>query len=55
MEVPRLRVELELQLQELQLRANATVIVTWDPSDICDLHQSSGQHQILNPLTETRD
>ena len=44
MEVPRLGVELELQLL-----AYATAIATWDPSRICDLYQSSQQHQILNP------
>jgi len=26
-----------------------------DPSRICDLHDSSGQHRILNPLSEARD
>ena len=26
-----------------------------DPSRICDLHHSSGQHRILNPLREARD
>ena len=26
-----------------------------DPSPICDLHHSSWQHQILNPLSEARD
>ena len=50
MEVPRLGVQLELQLP-----AYATAIAKWDPSRICDLHQSSWQHQILNPLSEARD
>uniref|UniRef100_A0A4X1T5W0 Uncharacterized protein n=1 Tax=Sus scrofa TaxID=9823 RepID=A0A4X1T5W0_PIG len=27
----------------------------WDPSRVCDLHHSSPQHQILNPLSEARD
>jgi len=27
----------------------------WDPSHICDLHHSSRQHWILNPLLEARD
>ena len=40
MALPRLGVELELQL---------------DPSLVCDLHPSSQQFQILNPLNETRD
>ena len=35
-EVPRLGVELELQLQ-----AYTTALATWDPSCVCDLHHSS--------------
>ena len=53
MNVPRfnlLRVKLELQPQ-----AHTTAIAMPDPSCICDLHHSSGQHQILNPLSEARD
>ena len=46
MKVPRLGGELELQLM-----AFATVTATQDPSHICDLHCSSWQHQILNPLS----
>ena len=49
MEVPRLWVKLELQLP-----AYATAIATPDPSHICDLHRSSWQRQILNPLSEVR-
>ena len=26
-----------------------------DPSHVCDLHHSSQQHQILNPLSKARD
>ena len=26
-----------------------------DPSQVCDLHHSSGQHQILSPMSEARD
>ena len=48
MEVPRLRVQLELQLL-----AYATAMP--DPSLVCDLHHSSRQHQILNPLSEARN
>ena len=48
MEVPRLGVELELQLP-----AYATAMR--DPSHICDLHHNSQQCQILNPLSEARD
>ena len=50
MEVPRLGVELELQLP-----AYISATVTWDTSHICDIHCSSWQHWILNPLSEARD
>ena len=50
MEVPRLGVELELQLQ-----VYTTAMAARDPSRICDLHHSSQQHRILNPLSEARD
>ena len=50
MEVPGLGVKLELQLQ-----AFTTVTITWDPSCISNLHLSSEQCQILNPLSEDRD
>ena len=50
MEVPRLGVELELQLP-----AYATATATWDPSYVCNLHHSSQQCQILNPLSKTKD
>ena len=50
MEVPRLGVELELQLQ-----AYATAKATLDLNHICDLHHSSQQCQIFNPLSEARD
>ena len=46
MEVPRVGVELELQLT-----AYTTVIAIPDLSRICHLHLSSRQHQILNPLS----
>ena len=48
-EVPRLGTELELQLPA---RARATA--TAGQSHVCDLHHSSGQRQILNPLSEAR-
>ena len=48
MQVPRLGVEPELQLPAL-----TTAIP--DPSCICNLHHSSWQHWILNPLIEARD
>ena len=50
MEVPRLRVELELKLL-----AYATATAMPDLSHVCDLHHSSRQRQILNPLSEARD
>ena len=50
MEVPRLRVELELWLL-----AYAMATELPDLSHICDLHHSSRQRQILNPLSEARD
>ena len=50
MEVPRLVVQ-----SEIQLPACATVTVTQDPSPICNLHHSSQQLQILNPLSKSRN
>ena len=50
MEVPRQGVELELQLA-----AYTTATAMLDPSHICNLHHSSRQNQILNPLREARD
>ena len=48
MEVPRLGVDLELQLP-------ACTTATPDPSCICNLHRSLQQRGILNPLSEARD
>ena len=50
MEVPRLGVKLELQVL-----AYAMATATPDPSRVCNLHRSSWQHQILNPLSQARD
>ena len=50
MEVPRLRVELELQLP-----AYTTATATQDPSHICDLCYSLQQRCIFNPLSQARD
>ena len=50
MGVPKLGVELELQLQ-----AYATATAKQDSSCVWDLHHSSLQRQILNPLREARD
>ena len=50
MEIPRLGVELELQLPAYTV---ATAVP--DPSHICDLHHSSRQCQMFNPLSEVRD
>ena len=40
---------------ELQLLAYATATTRPDPSRLFDLHQSSQQCQILNPLSEVKD
>jgi len=50
LEIPRLRAKLELYLP-----AHITATVTQYGSHMCDLHHSSWQCQILNPLSETRD
>ena len=50
MEVPRLGFE-----SELQLPAYATATATQDPSHICNLHYSSWQWQIPDPLSEARN
>ena len=50
MEVPRLGVE-----SELHLLAYATATTVQDPSRLFDLHLSSWQCQILNPLSKARD
>ena len=50
MEVPRLWVE-----SELQLLTSTTATATPDRSHVCDLHHSSRQRQILNPLSKARD
>ena len=50
MEVPRLGVQ-----SELQPPAYATGTATRDPSCICNLHHSSRQCWILNPLSKARD
>ena len=49
-EIPRLGVSLELQLL-----AYTTAMATLDPSYICDVHHSSQQPWILNPLREAGD
>ena len=40
---------------ELYPPACTTAAATPDPSCICDLHHSSGQRRILNPLSKARD
>ena len=37
---------------EMQLPAYATATATPDPSCVCNLHHSSWQHRILNPLSK---
>ena len=43
-EVPRLGIELELQLL-----ADTIATAMWDPSHVCNLQHSSRKHWILNP------
>ena len=50
MESPRLGAE-----SELQLPAYTIAIAIWDLSHICDLHHSSRQYQVLNPLRKGTD
>ena len=50
MEVPKLGVKLELQLP-----AYATAAAMPDPGHVCNLHNSSQQCQIVNPLSEAQD
>ena len=50
MEVARLGVK-----SKLQLPAHTTATATQDPSHVCDLHLSSDQRQVLNPLSEATD
>ena len=50
MEVPRLGVELELQLP-----AYTTATSLQDPSFVCHLYHSSWKSQILHPPSEARD
>ena len=50
MEIPGLGVE-----SELQLLAYATATATPDLSPVFNLHHSSLQHWILNPLSKARD
>ena len=50
MEVLRLGVKLELQLL-----AYATATAMQDPSCVCDIHHSSQQCWIPDPLSEARD
>ena len=49
-QVPRLKVELELQLL-----AYTTAIASWDPRLFGNLHHSSWLRWILNPLSKVRD
>ena len=50
MEVPRLGVSLELLPP-----ASTTATAMPDPSLVCNLHHSSRQRRILNPLSKARD
>ena len=59
MEAPRLGIKLELQLPiyttAMQLPVYTTAKAMEDPSHVCDLHHSSRQHRIRNPLSEARE
>ena len=50
MEVPKLGIE-----SELQLLAYTTATATGDLSRVCELHHSSWQCQIPDPLSESKD
>ena len=50
MKVPRLGIK-----SKLQLPASTTATAMKDLSHVCDLHHSSRQRQLLNPLSEARD
>ena len=50
MEVPRLGLQ-----SELYLLAYVRATAMQDLSHVCNLHYSSWQHQILNPMSEARD
>ena len=50
MEAPRPGVESEWQLPDY-----TTATATWGPSCVCNLHHSSQQCWIINPLSEARD
>ena len=50
MEVSRLGVKMELQLKPY-----TTATATKDPSQVCNLQDSSQQPWIFNPLSEARD
>ena len=50
MEISRLGIKLELQLP-----AYTTATALQEPSLVCDLHHSSWQPWILNPLSKARD
>ena len=50
MKVPRLGVQ-----SEPQPLVYITATAMLDPSHVCDLHHSSQQRRILNPLSKARD
>ena len=49
-EVPRLEVKIRAAAASLHHSYSHT-----DPSHVCDLHHSSQQHWVFNPLSEARD
>ena len=50
MKVPRLGIK-----SELQVPAYTTATTTWDPSRVYNLHHSSWQHRIHDPLSKAGD
>ena len=50
MDVPRLGAK-----SELQLLTYVSGTAPWDLSHVSELHHSSQQHQILNPLSKAKD
>ena len=49
-------IEIQIPVElEQQLPTYTTATAMGDPSHVCDLHHSSRQRQILNPLSEAGD
>ena len=46
---------MEVPGQGVELEAHSTATATWNASQVCDLHHSSQQRQIFDPLGKARD